>query len=245
LYRKTPLEIEEFETIFEPSAFDIDINSIGNISIKSKTALNEDNAGCLMLRDIGVSIHIVKLNKCTEGGKNLLNKLIHLVNKYDKKLFIDVDDSKISFNFGEKDFGEHGTVKLQFQYTLIDIYLQSYGMTWYNSLGFVDKNFDKNHAFFVTKFGKDFEENKENIIRMRKILNKGNDMTYDEYIFLKELETKFNLPNDEYDEKYYKITHNLIYDPKRVMKGGRRIKKTKKHTKKKYQNIDFTTFNIV
>ena len=235
-YRTTPLNQDEYETIFDPSSFDININ--GNIYIKSKTSSNEDTKDCLTLRERSSMIHIVKLDKCTEGGKNLLNKLINLSEKYQKKLTIDVDISQITFEFGEKDFKEHGTVKLNFIYILSDLYLQCYGMTWYNSLGFVDKNFDKNHAFFVEKYGEHFEENKKDEKRMRTILNKGSDMTYEEYLFLKSLEDKFNVSSkshgdhdDELDEKYDKITHNLIYDSNRVYKKGGR--KTKRKTIKR------------
>jgi hypothetical protein len=229
-YRTTPLKQDEFEKMFDPSFFVIDIDGIGNISIKSKSESNEDNEDCLMLRQRREMIHIRKLDKCREGGKNLLKKLIDLSEKYQKKLIIDVDISQISFNFGEKDFKEQGTVKLYFNYGLVDLYLQCYGMTWYNSLGFVDENFDSNHAFFVKKYGKYFEENKKDQRDIRRILNKGKDMTYEEYEILKKLEDKYNLSSksngDEFDKKYYDITHKLIYDPSRVyQKAGRRTKR--------------------
>jgi len=243
LYRTTPLTIEEVESVFDKSKFIVDLKGMDIIINPMITKEMETSFAysdsCLVLKNFGI-IHVVKINKCTEGGTNLLNKLIHLANKYNKGLIIDVDNSHIIFDFGEKVFdGESESVKLQFNYMLSSMYLKSYGMTWYNSLGFVNLTFDDDHAFFVEKYKQDFEKNRMNLRRMRTILNKGKDMSYEEYVFLKELEDDFKF---EMNEHYLNITTHLIYDSNRVMNksGGRRMTKNKRRckTNKKMKKIN-------
>ena len=75
-----------------------------------------------------------------------------------------MDTSSIEFDFGKKKFDEETKEKkLKFSFTLSIIYLKCHGMTWYNSLGFVNSKFDKNHEFFKELFGDKFAENQEKI----------------------------------------------------------------------------------
>jgi hypothetical protein len=229
-YNTTQLTKADFETVFGDD-FEIEENTpFSTFNIKGKSDQ------CLFLRDLHGVLHIVKLQKCVISGKELLGKLIRLAEKFHKALIVDEDTSGVFFDFDSKQFGEE-TYQLRFNFVLAIMYIKSYGYTWYNSLGFLNDDFEQNRIYFTKKFQNEFEENRKKIAEIKKITKKGKNMTKDEYDTLKRYEKFFGYSeffnNSELQSHFRKMTDQLRYQ--KIVLGGAKKKNRKTMKGRKYQ----------
>lgn len=227
--------IELTKADFE-SEFGDDFEIEENIAMSTFNIKGKSDEQCLFLRDLHGELHVVKVQKCVISGKELLGKLIRLAEKFHKALIINEDTSGVFFDFGSKQFGKE-TYQLHFNFVLAIMYIKSYGYTWYNSLGFLNDDFEKNRIYFTNKFQNEFEENRKKIEEIKKITKKGKNMTKDEYDTLKQYEKFFGysefLTNNELKIQFGKMTDKLRY--RKIVLGGAKKKNPKTMKGRRYR----------